>query len=133
MSTTGDPVCTEGGCATLSLCVSAAGAQLIGISMPIEVRAERTGDEVAIRPLDPSATLRLNLRIAGAQISGTAAGHVISGGHVVSVDGGKPQSAAAVTGTTASVFPSGSLHGAVSIDGSGCSNNGHAWSLRPPL
>lgn len=133
MSTSGDPVCTGSGCVTASLCVSTGGVQPIAISVPIEVRAERTGDDVAIRPEDGSATFRMNLRISGAALSGTASGQFRSGGHVVTVDGGTPQSAATVMGTTAPVFASGSLEGAIMIGGAGCSNNGHRWSLLPRL
>lgn len=133
LATVGDPVCTGGGCLTMSLCASAAGVQLIGISVPIEVLVERMGDDVTIRPEDGSATFRMNLRVSGTTLSGTASGQFRSGGYVVTVDGGTPQSAATVTGTTVPVFASGSLEGAVMIGGAGCSNNGHRWSLVPPL
>lgn len=131
MSTTGDSVCNNGsGCVSASLCLSSGGVQLIGVSVPIEVRVERTGDDVVIRAEDGSATFGMNLRIRGSALAGTASGEFRSGGHVVTVDGGSPQSAATVTGTTAP-FPSGSLEGAITIGGAGCSNNGHRWSLLP--
>jgi NaMN:DMB phosphoribosyltransferase len=49
----------------------------------------------------------------------------------VSVDGGTPQSAATVAGRAAPVLVAGTLEGAVMIGGTGCSNNGHRWTLAP--
>lgn len=121
---------------TISLCVGG-GVQPIAVSVPIEVRAERMGDVVEIRPEDGSATFRMNMLITGVALYGTASGQFRSGSLVVTVDGGSPQSAATVTGSTvpvfASGFASGSLEGSIMVGGAGCSNNGHRWSLLPRL
>ena len=87
-------------CAAVSPCGSTGG--VVAVSVPIDVRAERTGHEIAIHPAEPSATFRMNLRVSGIALFGTASGQVRSGGVVVATDGGRPQSAAVVTGIAAS-------------------------------
>ena len=103
---------------------------------PIEVRAERTGDEIAIHPVEPSATFRMNLRVSGIAVSGTASGQVRSGEVVMATGGGRSQSAAVVTGIAAPAgprFATGTLEGVITFDGAGCSNNAHRWDLDQPL
>jgi hypothetical protein len=131
MSETGDPICTGAGCVAVSLCASTGGVQPIAVSVPIQVRAERTGDVVAIYPVEASATFRMNLRISGIALSGTTSGQFRSGALVVAIDGGRPQSVAMVTGIAAPGprFASGTLDGAIMMGGAGCSNNAHRWSL----
>jgi len=133
MSATGDPICTGAGCAAVSPCGNPGG--VIAVSVPIEVRAERTADEIVIHPVEPSATFRMNLRVSGIAVSGTASGQVRSGGVVVGTDGGRSQSAAVVTGIAAPGprFAAGTLEGVITIDGAGCSNNAHHWDLDQPL
>jgi hypothetical protein len=129
MSVSGDPICTGAGCA-VNPCDSTGG--VVASSLPIDVRAERTGDEIAIHPVEPSATFRMNLRLSGIALSGTASGQVRSGGVVVATDGGRPQSAAVVTGIAAPGgprFAAGTLEGVIAFDGAGCLNNAHRWDL----
>jgi hypothetical protein len=133
MSVTGDPVCA--GCAEVRPCGTTGGVG-VAVSVPLEVRAERTGDEIAIRPVEPSATFRMNLRVSGIAVSGTASGQVRSGTSVVATDGGTPQSAALVTGIAAPGpprFATGTLEGVITLNGAGCSNNAHRWDLDQPL
>jgi len=132
MSATGDPVCT--GCAEVRPCGTTGG--VVAVSVPIDVRAERTGDEIAIRPVEPSATFRMNLRVSGIAVSGTASGQVRSGTSVAATDGGRPQSAAVAPGIAAPGpprFATGTLEGVITFDGAGCSNNAHRWDLDQPL
>src|SRR5215217_6535877 len=120
MSATGDPVCT--GCAEVRPCGTTGG--VVAVSVPIDVRAERTGDEIAIRPVEPSATFRMNLRVSGIAVSGTASGQVRSGTSVAATDGGRPQSAAVAPGIAATGpprFATGTLEGVITFDGAGCS------------
>lgn len=133
MSATGDPICTDAGCAAASACGTTGG--VVAVSVPIEVRAERTGDEIAIHPVEPSATFRMNLRVTGLAVSGTVSGQVRSGGVVVATDGTGPQSAAVVTGLAAPGPRSatGTLEGVMTLDGAGCSNKAHRWDLDQPL
>jgi hypothetical protein len=133
MSVSGDRVCTGAGCAALSPCGTTGG--VVAVSVPIEVRAERTGDDIVIHPVEPSATLRMNLRVSGIAVSGSASGQVHSGGILVATEGGRPQSAAVVTGIAASGprFATGTLEGVITMDGAGCSNNAHRWDLDQPL
>jgi hypothetical protein len=134
MSVTGDPICTGAGCARVSQCGATGG--VVAVSVPIEVRAERTGDDIAIHPVEPSATLRMNLRVTGIAVSGTASGQVRSGGVVVATDGARPQSVAVLTGIAApgpARFAAGTLEGVITVDGAGCSNNAHRWDLDAPL
>jgi hypothetical protein len=133
MSVTGDPICTGAGCAAVSSCGTTGG--VVAVSVPIEVRAERTDDELAIHPVDPSATFRMNLRVSGNAVSGTASGQVRSGGVVVATDGGRAQSVAVVTGIAAPGprVAAGTLAGVITFDEAGCSNSAHRWALDQPL
>jgi hypothetical protein len=103
----------------------------------MEVRAEHHGNEIAIRPVEPSATLRLNLRISGVALSGTASGEFRSGHLVMAVTGATAQNAAGVTGIavpgTGPRFATGTLEGVIMFNGAGCSNNAHSWDLDAPL
>lgn len=132
MSVTGDPICTGDGCAAVIPC-GTPGA-LVSVSLPIEVRAERIGDEILILPVEPAATFRMNLRVSGIAVSGTASGEVSSGKMVVT--GAMPQSAAVVTGIAVPAGPrvaTGTLEGVITLDAAGCSNNAHRWDLNQPL
>ena len=132
MSVTGDPICTGAGCAAVIPCGTPGG--LVSVSLPIEVRAERTGNEIAILPVEPAATFRMNLRVSGMAVSGTASGEVSSGRMVVA--GARPQSAAVVAGIAAPAgprFATGTLEGVITVDAAGCSNNAHRWDLDQPL
>lgn len=132
MSTTGDPTCTGVGCSTASLCYGISGAApLVAISVPAAVRVERVADAVTVRPDDATATFRMDLQIAGTALSGTASGQYRSGATTVRVDNGTPVGAAVVTGTLLAPFVSGRLTGAIDIGGTGCSNDGHRWTLTP--
>jgi hypothetical protein len=134
MSATGDPICTGAACAEVSLCGKPGG--FVAVSLPIEIRVERTGDDIAILPVEPSATFRMNLRVSGIAVSGTASGQVRSGGVVLTADGGRSQSAAVVTGIAAPAgprFATGTLDGVITFDGAGCSNNAHRWDLDLPF
>lgn len=131
MATTGKPICAGGFCTSSSLCASTGNVQPVSISEVIKVRAERTGDDFVIRPVDSSATFRINLKIDGTAVGGTASGEFRSGQWVVAIGDGTSQSAATVTGIVgrAPIFVLGALDGGIMMNGSGCSNNAHRWSL----
>ena len=134
MSLTGDATCAGAGCAAVNPCGTTGGP--VAVILPIEVRGERTGDELAIHPVEPSATFRMNLRVSGIAVSGLASGQVRSGGVVVTIAGGRPQTAAVITGTAAPAgprFATGTLDGVIMFDEAGCSNNAHRWDLDQPL
>ena len=104
-----------------------------GVFAPAPVHVERVGDSVRVTPDDPSATFRMQLQVAGANLSGTASGEYLSGGTPVRVSGRTSGTGAVVTGivggTAASA--SGALDGNVGNETMTCFNNGHAWSLKP--
>ena len=125
MSQQGDPVCNGGFCTSVGLC--------IGMSPPVRTLAtvvslDRSGDAVTIRPQDPSATFRLDLRIAGTALAGTASGQFRDGALQISV-AGPGQSPGVATGTMLAGSVAGRIDGQVSIGGYSCSNNGHMWTL----
>jgi len=120
----------------VSACVSAStGTQVPGFSaifVPMPVHVAVSGSAAAITPDDESATFRMQIQIAGANVSGTASGQFRSRGTTVTVTGPfSNPSAAAATGVIAPTSARGSLDGTVSVEGLSCTNNGHSWSLTP--
>jgi hypothetical protein len=93
------------------------------------IRLDRSGDDVTIRSEDPAATFRIDLRIAGTALGGTASGQFRDGTLQVSVAPGGGQTAAVTTGSTLAGSATGRIDGQVSIGGYSCSNNGHMWTL----
>lgn len=129
-SSGGDPVCNAAGiCTSISLCSGTPGPSSVS-TFTTAVHLDRSGDAVTIRPEDSSATLRIDLRIAGSAAAGTVSGQFRDGAHQVSVAGGAGQPAA-LTGTVFDVGVAGRIDGQVETDGYGCSNNGHTWTLTP--
>jgi hypothetical protein len=130
LSSSGDPVCNAAGiCTSISLCSGTQGPSSVS-TFTTAVRLDRSGDAVTIRPEDSSATLRIDLRIAGSAAAGTVSGQFRDGAHQVSVAGGAGQPAA-LTGTVFDAGVAGRIDGQVETDGYGCSNNGHTWTLTP--
>jgi len=129
MSFSGEPICTGGFCRSISVCGGVGSAPSIN-TFSTPVRLDRTGDAVTIHPEDPSATLRLDLRITGSDAAGTVSGNFRDGAHQIAVTsaGGQP---AAMTGTVLEAAVAGRIEGQVETDGYGCSNNGHTWTLTP--
>jgi len=132
MSTTGDPVCDGLACSSVSLCAQVAGAPLISVFTPTTAMIERTGDALVVRPADSAATFRMDLLLRDGTVSGTASGRFSTGGITVQVGNGTPGGPAVVTGTLQRNSLAGTLQGSIEVGGSGCSNNGHTWSLTPP-
>jgi len=117
----------------VSACVSqtiSGSPPFVAVAAPTPVHVERTGNSATIVPDDPSATFRMQLQIAGANVSGTASGQYRTSATPIAVTGTSSGSAA-VNGVVGQPFTSGSLDGSVSVDGMTCMNNGHTWSLRP--
>ena len=130
MSRSGEPVCRNGICTATSLCVGAGGPQTVTPFATV-VRLERSRDAVTIRPEDPSATLRLDLHIAGNTVDGTASGEFRDGALQISIAGGDGRTPAVATGTVLAASVTGNIDGQVSTNGYACSNNGHTWAIAP--
>lgn len=94
---------------------------------------DRSGNAITITPQDQAATFRMQLQVAGANLSGTAAGDYQTGATKMSVTGTSGGSAIAtgIVGQAGPYVASGALTGTVSIDGLSCTNNGHTWTLMP--
>lgn len=129
MATTGDPVCTGPFCTSISLCSSINGP--VAVFAPTTATLQRDGNTVLIRAEDAAATFHMNLQLADGMLSGTASGKYVTGGIEVFVDGGSPGTDAVVSGTVGRASVTGKLTGSIQIGGSGCSNNGHSWTLTP--
>jgi hypothetical protein len=115
-------------CASLTIDTSAV---LVGVAVPTPVHVERTGTIVTIAPDDASATFRMQLQVAGANLSGTASGQYSSSATTVAVAGRSGAAPATLIGLLGGASASGMLDGTVSVDSGTCSNNGHSWTLRP--
>jgi hypothetical protein len=133
MSTTGDG--TSGANTSSTSCYGIPDG-IIGVSVPTFVQVDHAATTIVIRPVDPSATFRMDLQISGAAMSGSASGQYAVGPAIVRVDNGTPGSAAVATGA---LLPSpisivtGKITGTVDVGGIGCSNNGHSWTLSAAL
>ena len=84
---------------------------------------------MTVTPDDPSATFRMDLQIAGANLAGTASGQYGSSATAIAVTG-RTGTPAAVIGTIGPDFASGAVEGTISVAGMSCTNNGHSWTLR---
>jgi hypothetical protein len=104
---------------------------LVAVIVPTPVQVERSGDTVTVRPDDPTATFRMQLQLAGANLAGTASGQYRSSATTVTVSGPLSAPTAEATGIVGPSSISGTLNGTVSVESMGCSNNGHSWSLTP--
>jgi len=133
MSTSGEPVCNNGVCLSVSVCGGAGGPPSVS-ALTTVVRLERSGDAITIRPEDASASLRMDLRIAANMVSGTASGEfrdpVLQLSLVIQA-GQSGQSAAVTTGTVLTTSVAGKIDGQVGVGAYSCSNNGHTWTLVP--
>ena len=127
MSTSG----TSGFSSCVSLTIQGTPPPSAARSAATPAHVERAGTSVTITPDDPSATFRMQLQIASANLSGTASGQYRSSATPIAVVGRAAGTPAAATGTIGPVSASGVLEGAVSVDAMTCTNNGHAWSLTP--
>ena len=124
LSQTGLPVCENGICNSISLCIG------VPSSTPRTwtVDVERDGDRATVRTPGAGNTLVLTLRVAPESVTGTVSGAARdAGGQMVeasgSMIGGAP--------VNASIAVSGNIDGQMAAGGGSCSNNGHVWSLSP--
>jgi hypothetical protein len=125
----GEPVCSGGICASTSVCSGTQSSSAVTTFTTL-VRLDRSGDAVTIRPEDPAATLRIDLRLDGSAAGGTVSGQFSDGAYQVAVTnaGGQP---AVMTGTVLEAAVAGKISGQVATEGYGCTNNGHTWTLTP--
>ena len=130
LSQAGEPVCTAAGCFATSIC-SGDGRPPTVLTLAGQVRLDRAGGAITVRPDDPSSTFRLDLQITGSALAGSASGQFRDNGQQLTVEPRAGSQAAAATGTVMSASVAGKIDGQVSIGGYGCSNNGHAWTLTP--
>jgi hypothetical protein len=134
MSSSGEPVCNNGICASVSLCGGLSGAAPSVRALTAVVRLDRSEDAITIRPADGSASFRMELRIVSTVVSGIASGEIRDPTLQVSlrIGSGQPgQSAAVATGTVMTTSIVGKLDGQLGVGGYSCSNNGHTWTLFP--
>jgi hypothetical protein len=102
------------------------------VPVPTPVQLDHGGDTITVTPDDPAATFRMQLKEAGAGLSGTASGKFQSGATTVTVSGTSPNASAAATGVVGPSGALGRLNGSVSVNpGLGCTNNAHGWTLAP--
>jgi len=127
MSTSGQ----SGISSCVSMTIGGSPPAFAAVFVPTPVHLERAGNDVTIAPDDPSATFRMQLQIAGANLSGKAAGQYRSSATTITVSGPTSGTAAAATGTLGQASASGVLDGVVSVDAITCMNNGHGWTLAP--
>jgi hypothetical protein len=124
LSRTGLPVCQNGFCTSLSLCIG--NPAITTASFNVDV--ERDGDAATVRVPGGATSMVLSLQVTSASVTGTIAGSAQdANGMLVDVSG-------AVSGaapSNAAVAVAGNIDGQMSVAGDGCSNNGHGWSLTP--
>lgn len=133
MSSSGEPVCDNGLCASLSLCSGASGAPSVR-TLTTVVRLDRSGDAISVRPEDATASFRMDLSMAADTVAGTASGQFRDTAQQLSLTitaGQVGQAAAVATGTVLTSSVTGKIDGQVGIAGYSCSNNGHIWTLVP--
>jgi hypothetical protein len=134
MSSSGEPVCNNGLCVSVSLCGGGTGAPPSVRALTTVVRLDRSGDAITIHPEDTSASFRMDLRIAANTVSGTASGQFRDPTLQLSlvIAAGQPgQPAAVATGTVLTTSVAGKIDGQVGVGGYSCSNNGHTWTMVP--
>lgn len=126
LSTSGTLRCENGICISMTLCVGGS----TRARTDVRVMVDRQQEEITVRALDPPGTFRMALRAAGAAVSGTASGSATGAdGLRVSVSGGSSGPAAVVGTAAVATALAGTLHGALTIGSSNCSNDGHVWTL----
>jgi hypothetical protein len=128
MSSAADTVCTGGLCTGLSLCVGTAGAALPP-ALATPVHLDHSGDTVTVTTDDPAATFRIDLRMSGMALQGTAIGQFRDGAVQASVTARDGRSAATTTAALMPASVAGKIDGQVSIGGYACANNAHTWTL----
>jgi hypothetical protein len=115
--------------------INGAPPPLVGVFVTTPVTLERSDNTITITPQDQSATFRMELQLAGANLAGTAGGKFKSSATTVTVSGTSSGGSAIVAGIVGQSGPyvvSGALTGTVSTDpGLSCTNNGHTWTLMP--
>jgi hypothetical protein len=119
------------GTSTPSVCVTINGSPMDVTPAPTDVTLVRDGDNAVARAADPDATLRLTLQLSNGQISGIASGTYKSGTRVVDIEPGVAAIGVPLEGKLRSDSAAGTLSGMVTINGVGCSNNSHMWTLTP--
>ena len=127
MAAAGIPVCQNGICTSVSLCISTGNSTRA--TTPLAVDLERSGDTATVRVPGTTSPLVLTLLVASSSVTGTITGSARDASGLLidvsgSVSGGAPPSNAAIA-------VSGNIDGQMSVSGDGCSNNGHTWSLSP--
>lgn len=131
MSQRGEPTCDNSGiCISISLCGGMTGPPPASVLTTL-VRVDRSGDTIAIRPEDASASFRMDLRIAANTVSGPASGQFRDSNVQLSLIIGAGQAPAMATGSVLATSVAGKIDGQVGVGGYSCSNNGHTWTLVP--
>jgi hypothetical protein len=124
LSTSGIPVCQNGVCRSVSLCINRPASTTASFNVDLE-RAE---DTATVRIPGSAPSLVLNLHVAQTSVDGAIAGSARdANGILIDVSG-------TVTGaapSNAAVAVAGNIDGQMSVPGGSCSNNGHVWSLTP--
>jgi len=73
----------------------------------------------------------MDLRLTNGTVLETASGDFESKGREVEIEPAFPGGSATLTGTVMADRVIGKLNGGVVIDGTGCTNNHHAWTFTP--
>ncbi len=124
LSTTGIPVCQNGFCTSISLCIDNPGST----TTSFDVDLDRSGDTATVGVPGSASPLVLSLRVATASVTGTIAGSARdANGRLIDVSG----SVSGAAPPNAAIAVAGNIDGQMSVAGGSCSNNGHAWSLTP--
>jgi hypothetical protein len=122
LSPTGLPVCENGICNSLSLCVGTPSTA----TRTFTVDVERDGDQAIVRTPGAGNTLVLTLRVATGSVTGAVSGAARdAGGQMVEASG-------SVTGgasNNTAIAAAGNIDGQMAVGDGSCSNNGHVWSL----
>ena len=133
MSSSGEPVCNNGFCTSVGLCGGGSGIPSVR-TLTAVVHLDRSGDAIAVRAEDVTASFRMDVSMAANTVTGTMSGEFRDATHQLSltIRGGQPSQAAAVaTGTVLTASVAGKIDGQLGIAGYACSNNGHSWTLVP--
>jgi hypothetical protein len=124
LSPTGLPVCQNGFCNSVSICIGAPSSS----TRTWTVDVERDGDQAIVRTPGAGNTLVLTLRVATGSVTGSVSGAARdAGGQMVEASG----SITGVAPGNAAIAVSGTIDGQITAGDGSCSNNGHVWSLSP--
>jgi len=111
------------------ICVFTGG--IVGVTVPTNVQVAHSGNTIAVRPDDSTATFRMDLQMNGANLSGTASGQYRSSATPVTVTGNDSDAVATAAGIATGSGASGGFVGTVSIPNASCRGTGNSWALMP--